>query len=73
MPWMIMEERFDGTTPGTDEGRAAAAGSTTGDARDATIARLRAKLEAIQSRKAVPAANLIERGARRVRSRLRRW
>ena len=48
------------------------AGSTTGDARDATIARLRAELEALQSRKVVRAANLIGRGARRVRSRLRR-
>jgi SAM-dependent methyltransferase len=72
MPWMIMEERFDGTTPGTAGDRAAAVGSTTYDARDATIAQLRAELEALQSRKVVRAANLIGRGARRVRSRLHR-
>jgi hypothetical protein len=73
MPWMIMEERFDGTTPGRDGEPAATVGATTGDARDATIARLRAELEALQSRKVVRAANLIGRGVRRVRSRLPRW
>ena len=73
MPWMIMEERFDGTSPGMDGERAATVGATTGDTRDATIARLRAELEALQSRKVVRAANLIGRGARRVRSRLPRW
>jgi SAM-dependent methyltransferase len=73
MPWMIMEERFDGTTPSKDGKRAATVGATTGDARDATIARLRAELEALQSRKVVRAANLIGRGVRRVRSRLPRW
>jgi SAM-dependent methyltransferase len=72
MPWMIMEERFDGTTPGTGGSRIATVGSTTYDARDATIARLRAELEALQSRKVVRAANLIGRGARRVRSGARR-
>ena len=72
MPWMIMEERFDGMTPGMGENRAATVGPTTDDARDATVARLRAELEALQSRKVVRAANLIGRGARRVRSRLRR-
>jgi hypothetical protein len=72
MPWMIMEERFDGTTPGAGGNRAATVGATTDDARDATIARLRAELEALQSRKVVRAANLIGRGGRRVRSRLRR-
>jgi SAM-dependent methyltransferase len=72
MPWMIMEERFDGTTPGTGEHRAATVGSTTDDPRDATIARLRAELEALQSRKVVRAANRIGRGARRLRGRLRR-
>jgi len=69
---MIMEERFDGTTPGTAGDRAAAVGSTTYDVRDATIAQLRAELEALQSRKVVRAANLIGRGARRVCSRLHR-
>jgi SAM-dependent methyltransferase len=73
MPWMIMEERFDGTSPDTTADRAATVGLTTADARDATIARLRAELEALQSRKVVRAANLIGRGARRVRSRLPRW
>jgi 2-polyprenyl-3-methyl-5-hydroxy-6-metoxy-1,4-benzoquinol methylase len=72
MPWMIMEERFDGTTPGTVGNGAARLRSTTDDARDATIAQLRAELEALQSRKVVRAANLIGRGVRRVRSRLRR-
>jgi hypothetical protein len=69
---MIMEERFDGSTPGTAGNGAAPVRSTTDDPRDATIARLRAELEAIQSRKVVRAANLIGRGLRRVRSRLRR-
>jgi SAM-dependent methyltransferase len=73
MPWMIMEERFDGTSLDTTADRAATVGLTTADARDATIARLRAELEALQSRKVVRAANLIGRGARRVRSRLPRW
>ena len=72
MPWMIMEERFDGTSLDTTADRAATVGLTTADARDATIARLRAELEALQSRKVVRAANLIGRGVRRVRSRLRR-
>jgi SAM-dependent methyltransferase len=72
MPWMIMEERFDGTSPDTTADRAATVGLTTADARDATIARLRADLEALQSRRVVRAANLIGRGARRVRARLRR-
>ena len=72
MPWMIMEERFDGTTPGTDGDQAAPVWSTTDDARDATIAQLRAELEALKNRKVVRAADLIRRGARRVRSRLRR-
>ena len=71
MPWIIMEERFDGTSPETTANRAATVGSTTDDARDATIARLRAEVEALQSRKAVRVANLIGRGARRVRGRLR--
>jgi hypothetical protein len=51
MPWMIMEERFDGTQPSTGGNWAATVG-----------------LEAIQTH----ATNLIERGERRVRSRLRR-
>jgi SAM-dependent methyltransferase len=68
MPWMIMEERFDGTTPGAGEGPAAGVWSTTDDTRGPTTARLRAELVAIQTR----ARNLIGRGARRVRSRLRR-
>jgi hypothetical protein len=68
-----MEERFDGTSLDTTADRAATVGLTTADARDATIARLRAELEALQSRKVVRAANLIGRGARRVRSRLPRW
>jgi SAM-dependent methyltransferase len=72
MPWIIMEERFDGTSPRTAANHAATVGWTTDDPRDATIARLRAELEALQSRKVVRAANLIGRGARRVRSRLRR-
>jgi SAM-dependent methyltransferase len=72
MPWIIMEERFDGTSPHTATNHAATVGWTTDDPRDATIARLRAELEALQSRKVVRAANLIGRGARRVRSRLRR-
>ena len=71
MPWIIMEERFDGTSPETTANRAATVGSTTDDARDATIARLRAEVEALQSRKVVRVANLIGRGARRVRGRLR--
>jgi 2-polyprenyl-3-methyl-5-hydroxy-6-metoxy-1,4-benzoquinol methylase len=68
MPWMIMEERFDGTKPGTGRNLAATVGWTTDAARAATIARLGAGLEAIQTR----ATNLIRRGARRVRRRLRR-
>jgi SAM-dependent methyltransferase len=72
MPWMIMEERFDGTSPDTTADHAVTVGLTTVDARDATIARLRAELKALQNRKVVRAANLIGRGARRVRARLRR-
>ena len=71
MPWIIMEERFDGTSPETTANRAATVGSTTDDARDATIARLRAEVEALQSRKVVRVANLIGRAERRVRGRLR--
>ena len=72
MPWMIMEERFDGTDARHGREPRRDGWATTDDARDATIARLRAELEALQSRKVVRAANLIGRGARRVRSRLRR-
>jgi SAM-dependent methyltransferase len=72
MPWMIMEERFDGTPPGTAGNGTTPIRSTTDDPRDATIARLRAELEALQSRKVVRAANLIGRNLRRLRSRLRR-
>jgi hypothetical protein len=72
MPWMIMEERFDGTTPGTAGNGATPVRSTADDPRDATIAQLRAELEALQSRKVVRAANLLGRGVRRVRSRLLR-
>jgi SAM-dependent methyltransferase len=71
MPWMIMEERFDGTSPGRADNGAATAG-TTWDDRDATIARLRAEVQALKNRKVVRAANFIGRGARNVRSRLRR-
>ena len=71
MPWMIMEERFGGTAPGTGREPHRTVGPTTYDARDATIARLPAALEVLQSRNVVRAANLIGRGARRVRSRLR--
>jgi SAM-dependent methyltransferase len=72
MPWMIMEERFDGTPPGTAGNGTTPIRSTTDDPRDATIARLRAELEALQNRKVVRAANLIGRNLRRLRSRLRR-
>ena len=71
MPWMIMEERFDGTSPGrVNDG--AATGTTTGDDRDGTIAQLRAEVQALKNRKVIRAANLIGRGARSVRGRLRR-
>jgi 2-polyprenyl-3-methyl-5-hydroxy-6-metoxy-1,4-benzoquinol methylase len=70
MPWMIMEERFDGTSPGRANG--ATTVGTTEDDRDATIARLRAEVQALKSRKVVRAANFIGRGARHVRSKLRR-
>jgi hypothetical protein len=72
MPWMIMEERFDGTTPGIAGNGTTPVRSTTDDPRDATIAQLRAELAALQSRKVVRAANLMGRGLRRLRSRLRR-
>ena len=66
MPWMIMEERFDGTSPGrVDDG--AAARATTEDDRKATIARLSAEVRALKNRKVVRAANLIGRAARQVR------
>jgi SAM-dependent methyltransferase len=68
MPWMIMEERFDGTTPGP----AATAGSTTGADRIATIARLRTQLGTLMKRKLPRAADLIGRGERSVRRRLGR-
>jgi 2-polyprenyl-3-methyl-5-hydroxy-6-metoxy-1,4-benzoquinol methylase len=71
MPWIMMEERFDGTIPGTGGNQAVTLASTTGDDdnRDTTIAWLRA--QARKNRHVLRAARLIRRGARRVRSRLR--
>lgn len=72
-PWMLMEERFDGTTPAAVGEALTAAGSITGsgDTRDATIARLRAEVDALKKRKVMRLVNLIGRVPRRVHRRLR--
>jgi len=71
MPWIMMEERFDGTTPGTGQDRVVTVWATTGDGdnRDTTLARLRAR--ARKNPTVLRATRLVRRGARRVRSRLR--
>ena len=70
MPWIMMEERFDGTTPDTSGNWALVAGSTASDYDDLSIiARLRA--QARKNRHVLRAARLIRGGARRVRARLR--
>jgi 2-polyprenyl-3-methyl-5-hydroxy-6-metoxy-1,4-benzoquinol methylase len=77
MSWIMMEERYDGTTPDTSEDWVAAAGSTTSDHDDADslIARLHAQVEALKNRKVGRVARRIRRGigrrARRVRNKLR--
>jgi 2-polyprenyl-3-methyl-5-hydroxy-6-metoxy-1,4-benzoquinol methylase len=70
MPWIMMEERFDGTTPDMSGSWALVAGSTTTDYDDRSMmARLRA--QARKNRHVLRAARLIRGGARRVRARLR--
>jgi len=71
MPWVILEERYDGTSPCPAGNSAAGARSTTGDDYEARIARLRVEVEALKNRKVVRAANLLGRGARRARGWLR--
>ena len=73
-PWMLMEERFDGTTPDAVGEAFAPAESITAsvDARDATIARLRAQVESLKNRKVIRLADLIGRVPRRMRGWLRR-
>jgi hypothetical protein len=71
MPWVIMEERYDRTSPYAAGNSAARARSTTADDHDARIARLRAEVEQLKNRKVVRAANLLGRGARRARGWLR--
>ena len=71
MPWIIMEERFDGTTL-PDARSAATAEPGPVDPRDAEIARLKAEVAALQQRKAIRAANLLGQGVRRAAERFRR-
>jgi 2-polyprenyl-3-methyl-5-hydroxy-6-metoxy-1,4-benzoquinol methylase len=77
MPWIMMEERFDGTTPDPAGNPAVTIWSTMPDVddRDTTIARLHARLQALKNRKLGRAARRIRRGigrrARRVRDKLR--
>jgi hypothetical protein len=67
MPWVIMEERYNGTSPCPAGNSAARARSTTGDDYDARIARLSAQVEQLKNRKVIRAAYLLGRGARRAR------
>jgi SAM-dependent methyltransferase len=71
MPWIMMEERFDGTTPNRSGSLAVAAGLTPSDYddRDSMIAWLRA--QARKNRHVLRAARLIRRGARQARARFR--
>ena len=73
-PWMLIEERFDGTTPAAVGEASMQPESVTGsgDARDATIARLRAEVESLKNRKVVRFADLLGHVARRLRRWLRR-
>lgn len=73
-PWMLMEERFDGTTPAAVGETFTAAGpiTNTADPRDATIARLRAEVDALKNRKVIRLVDHLGRVQRRVRRRLHR-
>lgn len=65
MPWMLMDERFDGTY-------AVPAATASRDDRDATIARLRAENATLKRRKAIRAVDLVGRKVRRAWHGLRR-
>ena len=71
MPWVIMEERYNGTSPCPAGNSAARVRSTTGDDYDARIERLSAQVEQLKNRKVIRAANLLGRGARSARGWLR--